>query len=243
MKERSEYGFWISLAISLAMHVGLVGIYYFFENVGKNRDGRFKVQAVSAAVLVRKGTPRPKEFLPRYYRKKKPKAPKKKYVTKKDQKKKVKKKKRKKNSRPIPSLEELMKEADRNSDLGEDDPRGDDLPLPGSPDGYEYGTADTAREGSLYGAKLTAIIERNMVFPEILSESQVQACRKRLQILLYIDKRGKLIPGKLKLVRKSGDSRCDNAALAAVRRAASSFPPPPDKIWPVVKNGIIIQFR
>jgi outer membrane biosynthesis protein TonB len=242
INDRIDIGIWIGIVISLLLHALIVAAYYYMGSI--ESETKTKVQAVTAAVLVRKGTPRPKHLLPRIYKTKPAAAPRQRVVENKAPTNTKSKTKR----RPRVSDDDLMNRAmaiaerqRQRGAVGEDDPRAEIVDdLPGQPDGVVGGTATEGRAGSIYGAQLTQRIEDKMEFPEILSPQQIKHCRQKIRVVMFIDRQGKLLSQRLNIVQTSGDRRCDNAMLAAIKRA-SPFPAPPNHIWPVVKNGIIIQ--
>ncbi len=237
MGASGDTGFWIAVTLSVLLHVGGGAFYHHLSQGGDHSV--IKVQAITAAVLVRKGKPRPKHLLPRIYKDKPRVAPRRRVV--------VRKRRRPRRRRRRMSTDDLIRRAQeriermrRRSKRQEDDPRAEYGTKPGQAYGSVDGTAQEAKLGNIYLGRLTSKIEQNMEFPEILSKQQIQRCRQRVKVMMHLSKNGRLRRGHLRILRKSGDHRCDNAVLAAIKRAAP-FPAPPNKLWRAVKAGIIIQ--
>lgn len=238
MDPRWDTGFWMAVAVSVFLHTG--GVYMYYRFAQSPYDTALKVESVTAAVLVRKGKPRPKELLPRIFKDKPKTTPKKRIVRRKKKPKRRKRRRRANDDDLIRRAQQRIEEMRRRSRREEDDPRAEYGAKPGQADGHVGGTAQTARLGNVYLGKLRNKIEGNMEFPEILSKEQILSCRKRIQVMMYLNKKGHLRRGLLRVVRSGGDRRCDNAVQAAIKRS-SPFPSPPDKLWGQVKRGIIIQ--
>lgn len=236
MGSSSDTGFWIAVIVSVVIHAGGAFVYYRMAQ-GQTTTLRAP-DNITAAVLVRKGKPRDKRLLPRIFQKKPKTRPKRRIV---------KRKKRKKRRRRRISDDELMKRAQKRIEemkrrmrKEEYDPRAEDGEKPGQANGTADGTAATAKLGNIYLGKIRSKIERNMEFPSILSQAQIQACRQRIQVMMYLQRDGRLVGSRLRILRTGGDRRCDNAVMAAVRRS-SPFSSPPNKLWAAVKQGIIVQ--
>lgn len=236
MNSRVDTGFWIAVLISVVFHFGGAIVYYRMAQ--GSSGGGAKVPVITAAVLVRKGVPRDKSLLPRIFKDRPRTVPQRRVVER------VKPPTRR---RRVISDEELMKRAQQKieqlrskSRQEEDDPRAEYGPKPGQKDGHDEGTEEQARIGNIYLGKLRSKIENNLEFPEILSKTQIQQCRQRIQVMMYLRQEGTLEQQRLRIIRSGGDHRCDNAVLAAIKRA-SPFVAPPSNLWQAVKQGIIIQ--
>jgi len=239
MYHQVNIGIWVGALFSLILHVGGAGLYFHIAKSSKTSPLRLEV--VTAAVLVRKGKPRAKHLLPRIYKKRPPKTTRKHFIRRNNKKKRSRHSRRRRLS-DRERMKRALELARRYSHKKEDfDDRAEYTDtLTGRADGDKDGTALTAQIGSIYGARLTKKIEDNMEFPEILTERQRKQCRQRIQVIMFLQRNGKLKRRGLRLLRKSGDRRCDNAVLAAIKRS-SPFPSPPDKIWPLIKNGVTIR--
>lgn len=234
MVTSGDTGFWVAITLSVLIHIG--GGFGFYQWSSTESHSAIKVQSLTAAVIVRKGKPRPKHLLPRIY-KQKPKTRRRRRIV---------KRRRRKRRRRV-STDELIRRAQeriermrRRTQREEKDPRAEYGELPGQANGSAQGTAQEGRLGNIYLGRLTSKIEQNMEFPEILSKEQIKACRQKIQVMMFLNQRGALQGRRLRILRRSGDRRCDNAVLAAVKRA-SPFPAPPSKLWKAVRKGIIIQ--
>lgn len=236
MNSRTDRGFWIAVLISVIVHFGGAIVYYRLAQ--GSQHSTTKVPVITAAVLVRKGTPRDKRLLPRIFKDRPRTVPQRRVVERVQQ---------PQRRRPRVSDDELMRRAQEKieqfrskSRKEEDDPRAEYGEKPGQRDGHDEGTEEQARIGNVYLGKLRGKIESNLEFPEILSKSQIQQCRQRIQIMMYLSQEGNLQHQRLRILRSGGDHRCDNAVLAAIKRA-SPFSAPPNALWKAVKQGIIIQ--
>ena len=235
MHHQSDRLFYLGIGSSVFLHI--VVIFYYYASANASQGPKLKIDAVQTAVLVRKGEPRPKYLLPRIYKPRPIPVPRQRVVAKRD---------------PVPpprpvkprrrrvSDDDLMERAmkrhlNRRSD-DETDVRGDDAKPPGMKDGSDDGTVDDpslVRAGNLYGLQIRRAIDRQKL-PDLFS-SQVQQYKRRLQLVIQIDKEGRLRNASVQ--QSSGNARFDAAVLACVRRAAP-FPRPPDNIWKVIKDGI-----
>lgn len=224
MTQGSDYGLWVGIVVSVFIHVG--GGYAWLTFTQSNEPA-IKLDAIQAAVLVRKGKPRPKHLLPRIYQKKQPTAKRKKIVEKK-KKKKTRKKKRRRRRRVAkePDLDDII---NRTMKRRKRDPRAENSAAPGQANGSTLGTAQKARIGNMYAAKVTAKISQELDIPTVLSAAQRKECRRTVLVRVYISRSGTNLKRKLKVIQKYNNRLCMNAILNAINKV-SEFDPPPSAL-------------
>ncbi len=226
----------IAIIFSVMLHLGAVAIIHYSSG---QEDKKPKLRTVVTAVLVRKGKPRPAHLLPRIHQAPKRTRRARRYVKRRHRK----KKRRHHRRRRHLSLDDIIKRTRERWEhtrrrYEEDDPRADHTAPAGIANGSELGTVSDpalARAGSLYGLKLRDKITRNLNIPPFFKRQQIERLKHRIQIVLYLSNSGKLL--RVELSKSSGDRRFDSAVLAAVKRAAP-YPPPPEKIRALIKDGI-----
>jgi outer membrane biosynthesis protein TonB len=232
MSHQSDYGLWVGVVLSVIIHLG--GGFAWYSFAGQSGP-KIKLDAIQAAVLVRKGKPRPKHLLPRIYQPKYRPPPRRRIVQKKKKKRnkktrRKKKKRRKARRRPIDldkSLEQRIREYRRRQ---ERDPRAENKPPPGQLNGSLMGTAERARAGSMYGAKVAAKIDQNLSLPSFMTDAQRDQCRRKVRVSMFITRNGSLRSSATK-VSGNVSRHCKNAVLNAVK-SADPYPAPPRKAFP-----------
>lgn len=235
----SSKGFWIGMTLSIVFHGAAFGGLFLSSS---SEPAKIKLNAVEAAVLVRKGEPRPKHLLPRIFKPRPIPPPRERIVAKREPIPRRPEPPRRRRVTDEDLIAQAEKKLERQRSKEEEDIRGDDGPAPGQRDGHEEGTApdaSAARKGALYGAQLRSRIDRQKL-PNIFTEQQIARYTKQIQLLLYITEDGQLRDAKI--ATSSGDSRFDSAMLNKVRRAAP-FPRPPSEIWKLIKEGIEIGWQ
>lgn len=236
MSQQSDFGLWLGIALSVLVHVG--GAYAWFQWT-QQHGPKIKLQSIQAAVLVRKGKPRPKHLLPRIYQLKAPTVRRRRVVVKPRKRPRKRLKKRRRRRRRVRerkvNLDDII---NRSLSRRKRDPRAENKAPPGQLNGSVLGTAERARKGSMYGAKITKKIEDNLNFPSIMTQTQQTFCKKRFQVQIFVERTGRLRRGSLRVIQSAG-RLCKNAVLNAVKNA-SPYPAPPRNIFP---NGVNIIVR
>lgn len=238
MSHQSDYGLWVGVVLSVIIHLG--GGFAWYSFAGQSGP-KIKLDAIQAAVLVRKGKPRPKHLLPRIYQPKYRPPPRRRIVQKKKKKRnkktqRKKKKRRKARRRPIDldkSLEQRIREYRRRQDR---DPRAENKPPPGQLNGSLMGTSEHSKAGDVWGGKVRARIDSNFSMPSFMTDAQQRQCRKRATLNVFITRNGTIRNSSIK-ISGSTNSHCRNALLNAVKQGAP-YPPPPRSIYP---NGTVIE--
>lgn len=215
MERQSDLGLWIGLILSVGVHVG--GGFAWFA-LGNDASAKINLKAIKAAVLVRKGKPRPKKLLPRIYQKK--------VATKKRRKvvERRKPSKRKRKRRKVREISDKDLDAIIAKRRRKRDKRADDSPAPGQLNGHKMGTAERARKGSMYAAAVVAKITRHMDFPAVLPKHVIDRCKNTAVIRIFINPNGSLNKSRTSVVTDPGHRLCRNAMLNAIKSAAP-FPP------------------
>jgi TonB family protein len=217
---------WVSILGSAAAHAGLI-ILLIIGGLVKDSGGR---EHVKITALLKKGTPRPKDWLPRKEAATAP-APPKNVRPAKDAKK-VDSNARKASSRVdysrdmASALSGLAKEGGKE-DSGE-----------GSPDGVDEGTALIAQKGNEYMTKLYSAVKGQYSVPEIITERERQFLNAT--VVITINARGQI--KNLTFEKRSGNQVFDSAIENAIRRAAPFPPPPAELADKYASEGIGIDF-
>ncbi len=217
---------WLSILGSAAAHAGLI-VLLIVGGLVKESGGR---EHVKITALLKKGKPRPKEWLPRKEPAAAPAPP--------------------KNARPPRDAEKVDSKARKSSsrvDYTKDmtsalqglaKEGGKDEEVEGSPDGVDEGTALIAQKGNEYMTKVYAAVKGQYSVPEIITE------RERMflaaTVVITLNARGQI--KDLTFEKRSGNQVFDSAIEAAIRRAAPFPPPPPELADKYASEGIGIDF-
>lgn len=219
---------WISILGSAAAHAGLI-VLLIIGGLVKESGGR---EHVKITALLKKGKPRPKEWLPRKEPAAAPAPPQNARPAKDAKKSDAKKTAHQSSSRVDYSkdmnsaLSGLAKEGGRE-DEGE-----------GSPDGVDEGTALIAQKGNEYMTKVYSAVKGQYSVPEIITERERMFLNAT--VIITINARGQI--KDLTFEKRSGNQVFDSAIEAAIRRAAP-FPPPPEELaGKYASEGIGIDF-
>ncbi len=233
MDTREQYAYlkpqpmvWISILCSAVAHAGLI-VLLIAGGLVKDSGTRDRVKITA---LLKKGKPRPKDWLPR-----KPAAapaspanarpPK-------DAKKTDRKAARKTSSRVDYSR-------DMNSALsGLAQEGGKDEEAEGSPDGVDEGTALIAQKGNEYMTRVYSAVKGQYSVPEIITERERMFLNAT--VVITIDARGRI--ENLTFEKRSGNQVFGSAIEAAIRRAAPFPSPPPELVDKYASEGIGIDF-
>jgi TonB family protein len=217
---------WISILGSAAAHAGLI-ILLIIGGLVKDSGGR---EHVKITALLKKGQPRPKDWLPRKEAAAVPAPPK--NVRPSKEAKKVDSKAHNTSSRVdysrdmASALSGLAKEGGKE-DSGE-----------GSPDGVDEGTALIAQKGNEYMTKLYSAVKGQYSVPEIITERERQFLNAT--VVITINARGQI--KNLTFEKRSGNQVFDSAIENAIRRAAPFPPPPAELADKYASEGIGIDF-
>ncbi len=213
---------WLFILGSAGVHAFLLGI-LILGGALKDSNANLRDDGKIMAIL-RKGQPRPKEWLPR----KPPKAVSSPAIPKTARPDPAAKEKPASSSRPVATTQpkDYTNEMQQAlSMLGNEGAGKSSDPLEGSPDGALDGTALIAQLGNEYMTKIYTAVKNQYKLPEILSQQE----RMYLQatVVITINAGGGL--KKLMFEKRSGNPVFDSAIEGAIQRAAP-FPPPPDEL-------------
>jgi TonB family protein len=176
--------------------------------------------------LLKKGKPRPKEWLPRKEPAAAP-APPKTARPPKDA------KDRKKAAHPASSRVDYSKDmSSALKDLAKDEER------EGSENGVDEGTALIAEKGNEYMTKVYSAVKGQYSVPEIITERERMFLNAT--VVITLNARGQI--KDLTFEKRSGNQVFDSAIEAAIRRAAPFPPPPPELAGKYASEGIGIDF-
>lgn len=239
MSVRDQYAYlrpqplvWLFILVSMAVHAGLVGLLIIGGLLKDSRDHSRDRARITA--LLRKGKPRPKDWLPRKLPAPAP-APTKEVRADPSKKADASKKtpvsgsERTDYSKQMSqALASLTKEGGGKSD---EEPEG-------SPDGVDEGTALIAQLGNEYMTKVYTAVKAQYAVPEIISQ------RERMflsaVVVITLDSRGNI--KDLTFEKRSDNQVFDSAIEAAIRRAAPFPPPPSELVDKYASEGIGLEF-
>ena len=218
---------WISILGSAAAHAGLI-VLLIIGGLAKESGGR---EHVKITALLKKGKPRPKDWLPRKPPAAVPAPP----ATARPPKdaKKVDSKAARKTS---PRVDYGKDMASALNGLAKDG--GKDREVEGSPDGVDEGTALIAEKGNEYMTKVYSAVKGQYSVPEIISERERMFLNAI--VVITINARGQI--KNLTFEKRSGNQIFDSAIEAAIRRSAPFPPPPPELVDKYASEGIGIDF-
>jgi len=217
---------WISILGSAAAHAGLI-ILLIIGGLVKDSGGR---EHVKITALLKKGKPRPKDWLPRKEPAAAP-APLKNARPPKDAK--------KVDSKARPASSRVDYSKDMGSALkslaregGKEDER------EGVENGVDEGTALIAEKGNEYMTKVYSAVKGQYSVPEIITERERQFLNAT--VVITINARGQI--KDLTFEKRSGNQVFDSAIESAIRRSAPFPPPPPELVDKYSSEGIGIDF-
>lgn len=120
-------------------------------------------------------------------------------------------------------------------------PKGDpgDAEPEGRPEGTPEGTADTAAEGDAYATEVYRRIHDGWRVPETVPARDLP--RLRAVVFLRLADDGRIIEHRL--VESSGNRFFDASALEAVQRVDRLPPPPPTRAAAILASGIDLEFH
>lgn len=226
---------WLAIVGSALVHAALVGVLVvagFLKDAHSSTRSRAKITA-----LLRKGKPRPKEWLPRKQPAAAPAAPK---NVRPDPKKKTDdadKKTRPEKTRPDKvDYSNQMSNALASLRKGEGNP---DDEVEGSLDGVEDGTSLVAEKGNAYMTEVYKAVKGQYKVPKTIPP------RERMflsaTVVITIDARGHI--RELEFEKSSDNDVFDSAIEGAVRRAAPFPPPPAELVDTYASEGFGIEFK
>jgi TonB family protein len=191
-------------------------------------------QRARITAMLRKGKPRPKDWLPTKKPKAAPAAP----VNTRPSK--TKANETAKKSRPAPKnsrVDYSKQMASALNSLNDDGPASD-REIEGVEDGVEDGEALIAELGDEYMTKIYKAVKAQYSVPEIISERE----RMFLQatVVITINAQGKI--KDLSFEKKSSNTIFDSAIEGAIRRAAPFPAPPKELVDKYASEGIGIEF-
>jgi TonB family protein len=226
-------GFWLALAGSAGVHLLLV-LALVFGGWLKGLAADEKTPARITALL-RKGEPRPKNWLPR-----KPPAaaaPEQPKEVRPSKEAKPAEKKPEPGSRP--TSRDLQKQmAQALAALAREEGSKKKEPPEGSPDGVEEGDSLVAQAGNEYLTKVYKAVKAQYAVPKVIPPEE--RLLLRATVVITIDRGGNL--KDFHFEKRSGNSLFDSAIEAAVRRA-SPFPPPPAELADrFASDGLGLEF-
>lgn len=235
---RPQSGVWIFILGSAAFHAGLVLLLVIG---GWLRDSSAKTnERTRITALLRKGKPRPKEWLPRKLPAPTPALPKEVRPdpkAKPDPKSKaVKPVTAKKKYRPTDYSKDmnaaLASLTEKGGGKTAEDPEG-------SPDGVEDGDALIAKMGDQYMTKIYKAIKVQYSIPEVIPAQERMFLSAKVAIT--IDAHGNI--KDLTFEKRSGNSLFDSSIEGAVRRAAPFPAPPPELSDTYATEGFALNFH
>jgi protein TonB len=218
---RPQRGVWLFILGSTAVHAGLVALLIvggFLKDLGAKTRDRARITA-----LLRKGKPRPKDWLPRKPRPL-PEAP-------------------PRTARPDPKVKpepgrKVARHASYKKEIDQALKSLADEEAEGSPDGVDEGDALVAQKGNEYMTAVYKAVKGQYTVPEIISQ------RERMflsaTVVITINARGQI--KDFDFEKHSGNSVYDSAIEAAIRRAAPFPPPPPELVDRYASEGIGLEF-
>lgn len=229
---KPPHGLWLALGGSAALHLGLVLALVLGGLLRDSRASQRNQARITA--LLRKGKPRPKEWLPRKTPAPAPAPPR---NVRPDKKAKASKKTQPRPRRRTPvDYSQQMKDAlasltrDHGGKPGEEPE--------GSPEGVEGGNALVARKGQRYMTQIYKAVKSQYAVPQVIPPSE--RLLLRATVVITVDARGNL--KDFHFEKRSDNHLFDSAIEAAVRRA-SPFPPPPAELADqYASEGIGLEF-
>ena len=214
---RPQQQVWWFILISLGIHMGLVLVLIIGGWIKEHQANSYQRGKITA--LLRKGKPRPEDWLPR------------------------------KPAEPAPALPTNVRSdqtskataSNRRRDYSTDMKKAMarlDQEVEGSPEGVEEGDSLIAQKGNEYVTKIYKAIKNQYSVPEIISP------RERLfltaVVVIWIDPRGNI--RQLKFEKRSDNPVFNSAVEAAIRKAAPFPSPPPELADRYAAEGIGIEF-
>jgi len=228
---------WFAILGSALLHAGLVAMLIIGGMIRDSAANTRETAKITA--LLRKGKPRPKDWLPR----KKPApapAPPREVRPDKNSKPDPDKRAEKTKARPRKPAEDYTKDmaaALQSLATQKGGGKGDEEPE-GSPNGVEDGNALVAQKGSEYMTKVYKAVKAEYAVPEVISQ------RERMflsaTVIITVDTRGNL--KDFSFEKNSDNPLFDSAIEGAVRRAAPFPPPPPELADKYASEGIGLEF-
>lgn len=206
----------VALAVTLALHAGVLGAMYVGRLIGNHHEPQLK-EAYVDAQLVRFGKPRDLSFLPHKHGRVKDKPPDLKIA---------------KDLKALPHLEDKKKPDDvdplkkTHAEIFkhlDDDTDGVEATNEGSLTGSRAGTAAEAK-GDPYILQLVDVIGSAWTIPTTLKDAE--AAQLSADVCLTITESGLL--SRYRIVRGSGNSQFDSS-LGAALSTLKHLPPPPDR--------------
>ena len=218
---------WISILGSAFAHAVLI-VLLIIGGLARESGGR---EHVKITALLKKGKPRPKDWLPVKPPAAAPAPP--------------------KTARPPKDAKKVDPKAVRKTssrvDYGKDmasainglaEEGGKDREVEGSPDGVDEGTALIAQKGNEYMTKVYSAVKGQYSVPEIITERERMFLNAT--VVITIDARGHI--KDLTFEKRSGKQVFDSAIEAAIRRSAPFPPPPPELAGKYASEGIGLDF-
>ncbi|RLB54386.1 MAG: hypothetical protein DRI34_12120 [Deltaproteobacteria bacterium] len=225
-------GLWLALGGSAALHLGLV---LALVLGGLLRDSRASLhQQARITALLRKGKPRPKEWLPRKAPAPAPAPP----SNVRPDKKARPSQKHKPQPRRRASADYSQQMQQALASLTQEGGGKPGEELEGSPEGVEGGDALVAQKGQLYMTQIYKAVKSQYAVPQVIPPSE--RLLLRATVVITVDARGNL---KDFHFEKHSDNRLFDSAIEAAVRRASPFPPPPPELADrYASEGIGLEF-
>jgi TonB family protein len=230
---RPQRGVWLAILGSALFHVGLVMMLIIGGLIRESSANTRDTARITA--LLRKGKPRPKDWLPRKLPAPGKSAPKEVRPSR-DKKASHDKKKRAPEKKSQRDYTKDMSSA--LASLTQKEGGKPDEEVEGSPEGVDNGDALIAQKGSEYMTKVYKAVKAQYSVPEVISTRERMFLRAT--VVITVDAGGRL--KDFSFEKHSDNPLFDSAIEAAVRRAAPFPPPPAELADKYAHEGIGLEF-